>query len=192
MGELNASLVRAPGVEHELEHRPFTSARKHADVGHRILGAADAAIDDPHRSVAIRGERVAEGDALLGARPTSDTGEVCLRNVAALELARKAGVGLPTLREREKSTRIAVEPLVDAEIAVAPALHEKPLQARDDVVRPIWICSLGRNPGGLVDDDEILVLMNHPRVAKVGPNLRSVHRAWASITCGEANRRAVS
>ena len=182
MRELHARLVGATGVEDELEHRALTPSTENADLRHRLLGAAHAAVDDAHRAVAVRRESVAERHPLLAARQAGDACDVRLLDAAAFELLGQAGVGLPPFREDEETARVAVEPLVNAEVTVASARHEKALQARDHVVRAIGIRGLGGDAGRLVDDDDIGVVVHHPVIAKVRPYTRAVHRATASIT----------
>jgi len=69
-----------------------------------------------------------------------------------------------------------------AEILVRAARGQESLETRDDVVGPLRVRGLRRNPGGLVDKHDVGVLVHDPGVPEVWPDAGSVHGAGLHIT----------
>jgi stress-induced morphogen len=84
-------------------------------------------------------------------------------------------VGLTPSCVDENPARIAIEPLMNAEVGLGSTGAETALQARNDVVGVLGIRPLRRHAGGLVDGDEICVLVEDPCVAEIGPNASAIH-----------------
>jgi hypothetical protein len=103
----------------------------------------------------------------------ADRRHVRLGESALRELTRKSGVGVAPQGEHHHAGRVAVEPLVHAQIHVvggdAAPCCQPALEPRDDVVVVARIGSLRRHSGRLVDRDQIVILVEDPALVEVAP-----------------------
>jgi hypothetical protein len=132
-----------------------------------------------HAPAVSRGDRVSEDSDFLAARPARHGGDVALFHSPLLELRGDRTVRFASPREQEDATRIAIEPLVHAEVGVLPS-HLA--EAGKEIVRTIGLRSLRRHAVGLVDNDEVVIFVNDPSLGECRPNARAVHAGSAYTT----------
>ncbi len=177
--ELDARLMRSSGLQHELEKRARGIAaaglpRDHAYARDGFLRPLRPRGDDLHPASVTREEEVAQDDPVARARPPIDRGEVPLLDRAPFELGGQRTVGFLSPRQDQHPARVAIEPLVNAEVFGPPP---SPPEPGEEVVWALRIGGLGRHAVGLVHDEEVVVLVEDPCVVEVRPDAGAVHSA---------------
>jgi hypothetical protein len=114
--ELDARLVRPPGLERQLEHRATARPGEDAYVGHGFLRAAHTRANDAHGAAIIGRESVAESGALGLRGPPLDAGDVRLVHGPALELTGERRIGFAAPRVDQDAAGVPVEALVHAKV----------------------------------------------------------------------------
>src|SRR5215203_962412 len=167
MGGVGAQLVGAPGDG--LQRQPGELLRRRLDdgvIGERVARALVAVLGDAHARVLVAdlllGE-VGRDPALPHPRHAGDDGPVDLARRARAEgLAERHG-GKARLRDDEAAGRVLVEAMDEARL-LALLVAQRLKQAVDVALRPRP--ALDRKAGGLVEDENVLVLVERDRLEK--------------------------
>src|SRR5262249_9118861 len=139
------------------------------------------ALHDHHASILALGELVLEGVLGSALSPASHPGDVALLDEALFELSGNRWVGARSFREEHDSARLLVEALMHTKIddIASSTLGEKEPESRHEVIGTIGQRRLTGDAHGLVDDDEVLVLVKNVLGAEIRPRATSVHERSA-------------
>ncbi len=188
--EMDADLVGPPGDEVELEQGPgaepladpvardrWPAVRDDRHPGPMLRIAADRRLDPP-------GVR---GDTAL------DEGLVGLLHPAGLELGHQAGLGSIVLGDHQQAARVAVEAMDDPGPAHAgdPAVFGAAGPAEQGVdERPRRVSSrrMDDEPGRLVDDEQVVVLVDDAQRDRLAADVERHDRRAPSARAGRRVR----
>jgi len=164
MGKLHASLVHATGFEHEIDNRAVVRASPNAQASDGALNASAAserAHPTHHLDMIFYASQVIDENCFTRVgRQAADGRNVTLVDLASLELFGERCIRTLAFGEDDDATRVSVEPLVDPEVRLPRktiALHEKELQARDEIIGSVWLRGLTRHARRFMDREQVLV-----------------------------------
>src|SRR5262249_19937555 len=143
VGELDPDLVAPAGPQAELDQRRVPAALEDAEVGDRLA---------PFHA--------ATQGAALGPDAPLDAGDVDALRTASLELVLEAALDRGRLRDDQEPGGVPIEPVDDE--GASPRAGGRQVVPEEPVGRAVPLALGGdrEEAGGLVDDDEVLVLVH--------------------------------
>jgi len=166
-GQVNADLVRPAGLEADREQRVVRQEPLELEMRDRLAGRIRVE-RLTERIVTVAADRRLDA-AASRARPATDERQIAaVERPLANELLQSA-VGLLGAGDDEESGRVAVEAMDDARpfrgISPGNAPREERLHERSTRVARR---GMNDDPGRLVDDEQVLVLVGDPQLALLG------------------------
>ena len=169
-GEVDADLVGAPGLEPDIEERVRGEQLAYLEVRYglpRLVGVERAS----GRIAAIAADRRIDA-AARGARPSAHEREVAALDLAPANRLLQRGVGVLGPRDDQQPGGVAIEPMHDPRtlrIRASGGAQRQKLAGESS--RPLPRSGMHDETGGLVDDDEVLVLVREPDGDGLGDQL---------------------
>src|SRR5919106_2653514 len=161
--QVDADLVRAPGLERYPQQRVPRHELEEVEVRH-CLPRRRGVERDAGRVAAVAPDGGLDPPALRERAP-ADEREVLARQVARTDEPLQATVGLLRARDDEEPRRVAVEAMDDArplgDVPARDRVREQAVHERAAAVPRAWVDD---EPGGLVDDEQVLVLVGNPEL----------------------------
>ena len=153
---MNADLMSPPGFQLDAEHGVIGEALRNAVVGHGGFAVR------PHRE-AFAVEGVAADRFINGAAAGHGAvgqGEVFALHGSGLQLIHQLLVGLQGLRDHQQATGVLVDPVNNAAAWNVGQIRAVIEQAILQGAVPVAGSRMHDQPGGFVDDQEFLILMD--------------------------------
>ena len=184
MREVDADLVRAPGLQPRLDERGEAEALEDLPLGHGADPLLARLRDAPPAVATVLDEVLVEGSG-VARQVALDDGDVAPVHRVRAELRLEVDEAAPAPREDEDAGRLLVEPVDDGDVR-SPVPAAAPLHVARDAAAACRLPRLGRvgeEAGRLDDGDRVVVLVEDlerrvdaPLLAVAVPTERRVPR----------------
>ena len=146
-----------------------------AVMSHGVAALPGPARDTPPKVAAVGHQRQVDR-ALGSARRALDDGQVLPLDVVRLEQRLEGADGPGRARQRQRAGGALVEPMDDPDERPPAAVADRQVAPGplDQGVALVVECREGQQPGGLVDDQDVAILVEHAELARDGPRLGAV------------------
>jgi hypothetical protein len=168
---MDADLVRPPGLEANAEQR--MAREELEDVEGRHSFARRGRIEGDSRRVAAIAAYRGLDTTVLRARPAANEGQVLPLDPPLAEQPLQAAVGFVRAGHHEQARRVTVEPVDDPRPLCLPTSRDgMGQQAVNEGPAAVPRGRMHDDAGGLVDDEQVVVLVREAKVELLGLELR--------------------